>query len=227
MMTKKYFKENFVGKKYGHLQIISAYKENKKYLVICKCDCGKTVTARQHAVLNSNTKSCGCFKLAARPKKHGMKKSPEYSAWQSMKDRCLNKKNRFYDNYGGRGITVCTDWINDFSRFFRDVGERPSKAHSLDRIDNDGNYEPSNCRWSLRITQNNNRRNNVRHLLNGEMLTLVEIEKKTGVNRATISSRMKLRGITAQEAAVFGDLRSKKTKNNRWARLATTQEKVG
>ena len=89
---------------------------------------------------------------------HKLTKTPEYKTWQHIKDRCFNKKNKGFKNYGGRGITVCDEWRESFSSFYRDMGQRPSKKHSIDRIDNEKGYYKDNCRWADRITQNNNQR---------------------------------------------------------------------
>ena len=90
-------------------------------------------------------------------KKHGLRDIPEYMAWSRMKSRCQNPNNLKYHRYGGRGIVVCDKWVEDFLAFYTDMGPRPSSKHSLDRIDNDGNYEPGNCRWALPSVQSNNR----------------------------------------------------------------------
>jgi hypothetical protein len=91
-------------------------------------------------------------------KQHGMSKTPEYKAWSFMKYRCLCTSFPQYKDYGGRGITVCKRWNNSFMEFYNDVGPRPSNKHSIDRINNDGNYEPSNVKWSTKLEQNRNKR---------------------------------------------------------------------
>jgi hypothetical protein len=121
---------------------------------LCKCECGniKNITL-------SNLKtsiSCGCKKNKFL--KHNMVNTPEYRSWRAMKSRCLNSNHVAYKNYGGRGITIYNEWINSFESFIKDMGKRPTIKHTLDRINNNGNYEPSNCRWSTPKQQAKNRR---------------------------------------------------------------------
>jgi len=150
----------------------AANKHNRYYL--CQCSCGNEVVVRLSDLLSGGTKSCGCLhsELAAERGRllkttHGMCGTSEYNIWKAMIDRCTNEKHRSYDNYGGRGITVCDRWRSSFENFYSDMGDRPP-GMSLDRIDNDGDYTPDNCRWTTWREQSRNRRNN--RLIEGKPL---------------------------------------------------------
>jgi DNA-binding CsgD family transcriptional regulator len=123
--------------------------------------------------------------------KHGMSNSPEFSCWHGMKSRCLNKNSKNYHRYGGRGITICERWLNSFENFYEDMGPKPSPNHSIDRKNNNGNYEPSNCRWATAKEQLDNREITVRTKLNGELLTVSEISDILKMNRHTVYNRIK------------------------------------
>jgi hypothetical protein len=146
---------------------------------VCRCDCGTVKPVGAIGLKSGGSKSCGCLQkelLAKRStgqrhtRTHGMNGTPEYRAWDSMLTRCNNPKSKPYPRYGGRGIKVCDRW-RKFENFLADMGPRPSKDLSLDRIDNDGNYEPGNCRWAT-IKEQNNNKSNCRHLRQGSMLKL-------------------------------------------------------
>jgi hypothetical protein len=133
---------------------------------LCKCDCGAEKAVTGFKLRNGNTSSCGCLQAEARKTscrlavtRHGKRKTPEYAAWRSALKRCHSPREKSYRNYGARGIAVCERW-QSFENFYADMGPRPSPDHSLDRIDNDGNYEPANCRWATKSEQSLNTRSN-------------------------------------------------------------------
>jgi hypothetical protein len=156
-----------IGKKFGRLTVIAEHskRQNNKRHWVCKCDCGKETVTYTGALRSGNTKSCGCLvsdtsrelikkaRLAyGEPHGHsiGGKTSPTYQSWRAMKQRCYCPKNKDYHSYGGRGIRVDTAWLDSFNMFLADMGPRPSKEYSLDRINPDGNYTSSNCQWILK-----------------------------------------------------------------------------
>jgi hypothetical protein len=126
---------------------------------ICQCDCGSQSRVAAGNLRCGNIRSCGCQHSA---KSHGLarqgQKAPEYSSWIAMKARCFRENHIAFRHYGGRGITVCDEWRNDFAAFLGHIGPKPSPAHSVDRIDNDGNYRPGNVRWATAAEQAANRR---------------------------------------------------------------------
>ena len=145
--------------KYNRLLIIEIIPgKNKK--VKCVCDCGNIGSYFLFNLKSGKTKSCGCLYKESRATNvtHGHSKTPLYVCWKSMKSRCYNKNRKDYYLYGGRGIIVCDRWINSYENFLSDMGEKPSAEYSIDRIDVNGNYEPSNCRWATPTEQRLNQR---------------------------------------------------------------------
>lgn len=123
----------------------------------CRCDCGNELPVQVTYLRNGSTKSCGCWRTE-KNKTHGLTGTSEWTTWVQMIDRCSRENNSRYQDYGGRGISVCERWRSSFTNFLTDMGKRPSPGHSLDREDNDGNYEPGNCRWATASQQALNQR---------------------------------------------------------------------
>jgi hypothetical protein len=160
--------EAHIGARFGRLTVIGEPARGKgtttSLRVDVRCDCGTEKTIRISS-LGTSARSCGCLNrevASTNNRTHGMRKRNEYAIWTSMKQRCLNPAHRHYASYGGRGITVCQRWQDSFEAFLADVGPRPSKAHTLDRIDNDRGYEPDNVAWRTRTEQAQNRRPQLR-----------------------------------------------------------------
>ena len=206
---------DYIGKKYNRWTILKYEGTNhlKKSQFLCRCDCGKEKIIVLGNLKTGQSKSCGCLndekrKGNTRSKKHGMSFSREYSTWRAMLDRCENKTYREYPDYGGRGIKICERW-HDFNNFYADMGERP-EGTTLDRIDNNGNYEPSNCRWATAKTQSNNRRSNTLITYNGRTQTLQQWADETGIYSGTISMRINHYGWSIEKALTTPSLIKRK-----------------
>ena len=182
-----------LGQTFGSWRVIGrAVKPN---FFLCKCLCGVVRAVRGTSLRASESKSCGCSRVNnGRKPIHGEckkeKRSKEWIAWKSMKGRCNNPNNEDYSNYGGRGITVCDKWNHSFESFLEDVGRAPSLAHTIDRKDNDGNYEPGNVRWATRSEQTKNSRRARLIVFRGRTMNLCDWAKETGINRKTIQMRL-------------------------------------
>lgn len=123
---------------------------------------------------------------------HGKSRTKVYRAWQQMKQRCFNKKNKGFGHYGGRGVIVCARWRDSFENFYKDMGEPPTKNHSIDRINNDGNYEPNNCRWATIKQQNQNQTKTIYLTYKGKTKTISEWSREIGISIQTMHSRRRL-----------------------------------
>lgn len=165
---------------------------------VCRCDCGSVTAIASHELRVGKSTSCGCG-----PWKHGGARMtgrfPEYSVWRGMVTRCHYERDAKYGYYGGRGIRVCERWRTDFGAFYFDVGQRPSPAYSLDRLDSNGHYEPGNVRWATKGEQSRNMRSNVRLEWRGERRTASEWADQIGIGRSTLHGRLQ-RGWSVERA---------------------------
>lgn len=204
--------QDFTGQQFGRLLILGPIGKDKygNYIWLCVCDCGKTHYVTSNNLRNGSTKSCGCYNIAVKGLIHGLCSAPEYDTLQRIKARCYNKKNPRYSYYGGRGICVCEGWRNSPVAFIGDIGPRPSKLHSIERIDNNGHYScgkcsqcikngwPANCKWATKIEQASNKRNNIYLTLNGETHTLSGWGRILGIHRGVLLYRYR-QGWTVEE----------------------------
>jgi hypothetical protein len=178
-----------VGMRFGKLEVIKRVPnlphERAKFL--CKCDCGNEYIAMSNALFTGNTSSCGCYRKSGDYNiTHGLSHTKIFKTWNNMIQRCKDKKNK---NYSGRKIKVCKRWYNIY-KFIKDMGLPPSQKHSIDRINNNGNYTPSNCRWATKIEQCNNTRRNQFITFNNNTKTIAEWSKITGLSFNAIKYRI-------------------------------------
>lgn len=183
-MSKKGDVKDLTGQKFGRLTALHYLNNYHKKGVwwLCVCECGNLVEVRNCNLTSGNTKSCGCFRHT-KLMKHGLYQTRLYHIWLNMKNRCCNYKHESYKNYGGRGIKVCSEWKDDFMGFYNwAMSNGYNDKLSIDRIDNDGNYSPNNCRWTTIKQQANNRRTNVYLTYNGKTQTMKQWADELGAN---------------------------------------------
>lgn len=208
------------GLKFGKLKVLrfigKVIKNNKlRYMYECKCDCGNIVIRESNTLREDHICSCGCYKGGVQNKKHGLWSYDNklYAVWQTMKARCYRQnKTKFYA-YGGRGIKICNEWKNDFENFYNwAINNGYKEGLSIDRIDVNGNYEPSNCQWVTNKKQARNKRNNVFIEFNNEKHCLSEWAEILNINYKVLHNRL-YKGWSI-EKAFNTPLRSKKRNKN-------------
>lgn len=201
-------REDLTGRKSGRLTVIEFYDygKNGNSRWLCKCECGNTSVVSGTYIKYKKTLSCGCLtkeRVSEATKTHGMSNSPIYPEYRNMKKRCYDENAHNYKWYGGRGIKMCDRWLDDIHNFYDDVSILPhfrEEGYTLDRIDNDGDYEPNNVRWATKSEQCNNRRSNLIYEYEGKDRTLKEISDITGLPYKVLHKRLKTFGWEPERA---------------------------
>ncbi len=221
--TDKRFR-NLLGRRFGRLRVVQYNGQTQRpngakghTRWICKCDCGTIVSVFSYNFGNGHTQSCGCLqkeRLGNATRIHSMSHTTEHGIWMGMRDRCSNPKSPDWSSYGGRGIKVCKRW-HHFQCFYEDMGDRP-RGKSLDRRDNNGNYEPGNCRWATPIEQGANTRSVKLVTFKGVTLSLAGWERQLGFKKGRVTERI-YEGWTVIEALTtpVKKLKQFQTKPNR------------
>lgn len=214
---------DLTGQKFGRLTVIEQTDKRDScgsVYWMCKCECGNTTKVITKYLKNGHTKSCGCLhiqkakeqakRMTIKNKKHNKSNTRLYHIYRGMISRCYSKTHRFYKNYGERGIEICDEWLNDFMNFYNwAMNNGYDDTLTIDRIDNNRNYEPSNCRWLTVKEQSNNRRTNTLYEYQGEMKPLKFICEKLNVKYGTIRKRI-VSGMSLEEALEIEQQRNRK-----------------
>lgn len=211
--------QDLTGRKFHFLTALFASGQKSaqgRSLWVCQCLCGNKPLITDNQLITGRATSCGCIrreKLLKRNTKHGHavrgKMLPEYGIWCGIKERCYNPNEKAYKYYGGRGISMSQKWQDSFENFYTDMGPRPSENHSIDRINNDGNYEPSNCRWATDREQAQNQSTTRLMTYNGKTLTMTEWARTLNMSIQTLHSRL-CRGWSDEKALSTPIIKPKK-----------------
>ncbi len=181
------------GEQIGRLTVVRRAPDRIIRQYICQCSCGRVRMLTSDALKRGHTRSCGCLRkelLGKRSRRHGLSQTKAYFCWKHMLDRCYKSTHPNYQNYGARGITVCDRWRDSLDNFIADMGQPPD-AHTLDRTNNNGNYEPDNCKWRTYTQQNRNLRSNTLLTFNGKTQCLSAWSEELGIHIQTLMQRRK------------------------------------
>ncbi len=183
---------DITGQKFGRLTVES-YLGNRRWL--CLCECGNQKDVHKNNLAYGSVKSCGCLRREGNATKHGFHGTKAYNSWCSIKKRCTNQNDPLYSSYGGNGISLCDDWLNDPKAFCEYVGAAPSNKHLIDRIDNRKGYEPGNVRWVDNFEQANNKTNNVKIEFQGQKFSSISdfirwLAPQLNVNKASLQREL-------------------------------------
>lgn len=185
---------DITGQKFNRLTVIEySHTKGNAYWKCC-CECGNETVVVGTKLRSGHTKSCGCLLVESRKEcriTHGMSRSDEHNTWCWIKTRCYNVNSASYPYYGGRGIIICPEWLESFDNFYKDMGPKPGPQYSLDRIDNNGNYEPNNCRWATQEEQANNKTSNVEVTYNGKTQNISQWARELKIQATTIRARLR------------------------------------
>lgn len=197
-----------VGAKFARLTVTKRlhskrYGKSTAWYWECACECGNRTEVLAWNLTAGKVKSCGCLSVdmvRARSTTHGGSETPEFEVWLGIRSRCFNEGDTYFARYGGRGITMCDRWRDDFAAFLADMGKRPSPSHSIERKDNDGHYEPGNCMWANAKQQARNRSSTLRVTIGEETKSLAEWAEQFGQPYARVLQRIRKRGWSPLDA---------------------------
>jgi hypothetical protein len=190
------------GRKFNRLLVINfSHMKGKHSYWKCECDCGNDKITRADCLKNNTVKSCGCLNREANGVKHGQHGTKLYHVWAGVKDRCNNPNAKHFKHYGGRGISICEEWKVDYIIFFNWAMEKGYKEGlTIERIDVNGNYEPSNCKWITQKEQAKNTTRNRKITYDGQTLNITEWAEELGINRNTLNARLNKANVNIKEA---------------------------
>lgn len=199
---------DLTGQIFSRLKVISYQGKDKHShnLWLCVCECGNQGTYTTSVLTTENTMSCGCFRketcaaIGKTNQTHGLTNAPGYKSWSHIVDRCTDPKHEHYHNYGGRGIKLHDEWLESPEKFLTHIGPRPSAEHTVDRIENEGHYEPGNVRWATPAEQSRNTRRNIHVEYLGETYILKDLANAVGVSFHALKKRLDGGKLSVEDA---------------------------